>query len=168
LPPFVPPAETDYAGPSICEQIFERHFRPFCCVNVPVVQIATELGNNDRLARCDFHEARIGLAHFKGQTLRPIARRWRGRSIGTESNPVAIVSAWKIILETIPIFLRLIEPVDVPNPLQIIRPLGTHQVDNMPVCCDVPCWAFSGAAVPLAVPAEPLSVGLRPPLDQNR
>ena len=56
----------------------------------------------------------------------------------------------------------------MPDPLQIIGPLGTHQIDNMPVRCDVTRWTFSGAAVPLAVPAEPVSVWLGPPLDQNR
>src|SRR5256886_16588407 len=38
----------------------------------------------------------------------------------------------------------------------------------MPVRCDVAYWTFSGATVPLAVPAEPVSDRLGPPLDQNR
>src|SRR6266496_5854117 len=110
---------------------------------MPVMQITTELSDNDRLARCDFHNARIGLAHFKRQTLRAICSHRRRWSVGAERDPVAIVSTWKIILETIPIFLRLIEPVDVPNPLQIIRTLGAHQIDNMSVSRDVACWTFS-------------------------
>src|SRR4030095_6814012 len=132
---------------------------------MPVVQIATELGNDDRLARCEFHDAQIGLAYFECETFRAIERQGRRGSIGAKGDPVAIVFTWKIILETIPIFLRLIEPIHMPNPLQIIGAFGAHQVDNMPVSRDVACWAFSGAAIPFPVPAEPISVWLSPPLD---
>src|SRR4030095_2873936 len=132
------------------------------------MQITTELGDNDRLVRCDFSKARIGFAHFKRQILGTIRRHGRGWSVGTKSDPVALVFAWKIILETVPVRLRLIEPVDVPDPLQIIGALGAHQINDMPVRCDVACRTFSGAAVPLAVPAEPVSVRLGAPLYQNR
>src|SRR4029077_17896614 len=74
----------------------------------------------------------------------------------------------KIILETIPVFLRLIEPIHMPDPLQIIRAFGAHQIGNMPVRRDVARRTFSGPAIPLAVPAEPVSIRLSPPLDQNR
>src|SRR5437773_1025008 len=135
---------------------------------MPVVQNAAELGNDDRLTRCDFREARISLAHFKRQTLRAIGGQGCGWSIRAKSNPVAIALTWKVILETVPIFLRLIEPVDVPNPLQVIGTLSAHQIDDMPVGYDVTCGTFSGAAVPLAIPAKPVSVRLGPPFDQNR
>src|SRR4030095_14989201 len=132
------------------------------------MQITTKLGYNDRLARCDFHKTRIGLAHFKRQTFRAIRCHGCGWSVDTESDPVAIVFTRKITFETVPVGLRLIEPVDVPDPLQIIGALGAHQINDTPVRCDVACRTFSGAAVPLAVPAEPVSVRLSPPFYQNR
>ena len=90
-----------------------------------------------------------------------------GWSVGAESDPVAVVLSWKIILEAIPLFLWLIEPAHVPDPLQIIGVLGAHQIDNMPVGRDVARWSFACPSVPFAVPAKPVSVRLRPPFDQN-
>src|SRR4029453_12880763 len=121
------------------------------------MKITTKLGDNDRLAGRDFHQARIGLAHFKRQTLRAIRRHGREWPISTQRDPVTIIFSWKIILETIPVFLGLIEPVDMPNPSQVACALGAHHVNYMPVSGDVAWRPFSCAAVPFAIPAEPVS-----------
>jgi len=48
LPGFVPPAETDDGGPEICEQILQRMLGPASRIDVWIVQIASEFGDNDR------------------------------------------------------------------------------------------------------------------------
>src|SRR5450631_1131232 len=55
----------------------------------------------------------------------------------------------------------------MPNPLQIIRAFRAHDIDNVPVSGDVTPWPRFRTAIPFAVPAEPISVRLSPPLDQN-
>jgi len=59
LPPFIPPAETDTPGHRFGEEIVERHFAHSAASTCRFVQIATELGNDDRLARRNFHETRM-------------------------------------------------------------------------------------------------------------
>src|SRR5439155_756913 len=90
-----------------------------CGIDVRIVQVTTKLGDNDWFARCDFHKARIGLAHFERETLSAIAGHGSGWSVGAESDPVAIGLTRKIILEAVPFLLWLIEPVHVPDPLEI-------------------------------------------------
>ena len=55
----------------------------------------------------------------------------------------------------------------MPDPLQIIRAFGAHEIDNMPVSRDVPRWSFLCPTVPFPIPAEPVSIRLCAPLNQN-
>ena len=74
----------------------------------------------------------------------------------------------KVILEGIPFSLWLIQPIHMPDPQQIVRAFIAHQIDNVPVSRDVACRPFLLAAIPFTIPAEPVSVWLRAPLDQDR
>src|SRR5207248_9267762 len=116
-------------------------------------------------ARCNFREPQISVPHFERETLSAIAGNGSGWSVGAESDPVAIGFTRKIILEAVPFLLGLIEPVNVPDPLEIICALDTHQIDDMPVSRNVARWAFLRSPIPIAVPAKPVSVRLRSPLD---
>src|ERR1700730_7108283 len=135
---------------------------------MPVVQVAAELRDDDRFMRRESAQARISFLHFESKSLRAVAHHWRGRSIGAERDTIAIVFTGKIILERVPFLFRLIEPVDVPNPGEIIGALPAHKIDNVPVGGDVALRAFTCATLPFSVPTEPLSVALRPPPDHNR
>src|SRR5438128_1941572 len=134
---------------------------------MPVVQVATEFGDDDLFSGRNFRKARISLPHFKRETLGAVAHRWSSWSISAEPDPIAIIFAGKIVLEAVPRFLRLIEPIYVPDPLQIIGTFPAHKIDNVPVSCDIPRRTCLGAPVPFSIPAKPVSVRLRPPLDQN-
>ena len=131
------------------------------------MQIAAEFRDNDWLPWRNSRKARISIAHFKRETLAAVAGHWRGWSISAECNPIAITLSGKIILEPVPFSLRLVEPIGMPDPLQIIRALGTHKIDNMPVSRNVAGWSFLCPAVPLPIPAKPVSIRLRAPFDQN-
>src|SRR5436190_12570763 len=56
----------------------------------------------------------------------------------------------------------------MPDPQQIVRAFIAHQIDNVPVSRDVACRPFLLAAIPFTIPAEPVPIWLRAPLDQNR
>src|SRR6266699_2969609 len=129
------------------------------------MQIATELRDDDWLPWRNPCKAWIGILHLKRETLYSIAGSWGGWSIGAERDPIAILISGKIILELVPLFLRFLEPVHVPDPLQIICALGAHQIDNMPVSRDVARRTFLCATVPFTVPAKPVSVWFGPPLN---
>src|SRR5438552_7930607 len=130
-----------------------------------IVQIAAKLGDDHRFVRRDFCETRISLAHFELEAFRAVTSCRRGRSVGTERDPIAIIFARKIILEPVPAFLRLIEPVDVPDPLQIIRAFRAHKIDYVSISTDVTRRTLDCATIPFPVPAEPIPVWFSPPLD---
>src|SRR3954469_7972362 len=93
---------------------------------------------------------------------------WGCWSVGADRNPIAVFRSGKIILERIPFSLRLIEPVHVPDPLQVQRALFPHQVDDVAVCLNEPGRARLWSTVPFAVPTKPFAVRLGAPLDQDR
>src|SRR5256885_14775851 len=133
-----------------------------------IVQIAAELGNDDRFARSEFGQTRISFAHFKCETFGAITRQRSGRAVSAERDPVAIMFSRKIIFERIPFSFRLIEPVYMPDPGQIIGAFRAHKIDNVAVSRDVTLRSLAGAPIPFTVPTKPFSVRLRSPLDQNR
>src|SRR5438876_3895276 len=132
-----------------------------------IVQIAAKLGDDHRFVRRDLCETWIGLTHFELEAYRAFTSCRRGRAVGAERDPIAIIFARKIIFEPVPAFFRLIEPVDVPDPLQIIRAFRAHKVDYVPISSDVTRRALDCATIPFSVPAEPIPVWFSPPLDQN-
>src|ERR1700731_3119678 len=133
-----------------------------------IVQITAEFRDNDRLLRRDFCEARISFINFEAKTFETFVRSRRKWAVSAECDPVAIIFAWKIILESIPFRFRLVVPIDVPDPLQIVRAFRAHEIDNVLVNRDVTLWSFLCAAIPFSVPTKPIAVRLGPPLHQNR
>ena len=132
------------------------------------MQIAAELGDNDRLSGDEFGQTWIRLIDFEAKTLETFAGSRCKRPVCAKRDPVAIIVTGKIILERVPFRLRLVVPIDVPHPSQVICAFGPHKIDNVAIGRDVTRGSFARAAVPLAVPTEPISVRLGPPLDQNR
>src|ERR1700730_15298579 len=117
-----------------------------------IVQIASELGDDDRFPRRELGQARVRFAHFEFKTFRAVAGQQRGWSVSAEREPVAVIFAGKIILERVPFSFRLVPPVHLPDPGQIIRTLTSHEIDNVTVGRDVTLWSFDCTAVPFAVP----------------
>src|SRR6266487_1775402 len=132
------------------------------------MQIAAELRDNHWLARRKLGQTRVGFAQLEAQAFCSIARHRCNWPVGAERDPVAIAFAWEIIFETVPFSLRLIEPVHVPDPLQVVGPFRAHEIDNMAIRRDVASRAFSGTTVPFAVPTKPFPVWFHSPFDQNR
>src|SRR6266567_4836336 len=130
-----------------------------------IMQIAAEFSDNDWFVRRDFDQPWVSVAHFESKTFRPVASCRRCWSVSAERHPIAIIFSRKIILKPVPFSLGLIEPVNMPDPLQIIRAFSAHEIDNVAVSRDVPGWSFLCAAVPLPIPAKPVSIRLRAPLD---
>ncbi len=56
----------------------------------------------------------------------------------------------------------------MPDPLQIARALGAHEVDNVAIRGHVAGRTFRRAAVPPSVPGKPFTVRFHPPFDQDR
>src|SRR6266513_246102 len=81
---------------------------------------------------------------------------------------IAMFFARKIIFEGVPLLLRLIQPVHVPDPLQVVRAFRPHQINDATVCGNIFRWSNLDATVPFAIPTKPFSVRLRSPLDQDR
>src|SRR6266571_5566653 len=133
-----------------------------------IMQIAAEFSDNEWFVRRDFDQPGVSVAHFESKTFRSIASCRRCWSVSAERHPIAIIFSRKIILKPVPFSLRLIEPVHMPDPLQIIRALSAHEIDNVPVGRDVPRWSILCPTVPFPIPAKPVSIRFRPPLDQNR
>src|SRR3984893_13291616 len=131
-----------------------------------IVQIAAELGEDDRLTRREFGYARVGFINLKPQRFEPFVGAGRKRSISAECDPVVIIIAWKIIFERVPFRFGLVVPVDMPDPRQIVCALSAHQIDNVAVGRDVTLRAFTLAAIPFPVPTEPVPVRFGPPLNQ--
>src|SRR6266404_2218987 len=134
---------------------------------MPIVQIAAKLRDNHRFVRRDFCETRISFINFEAKTFETFVRSRRKWAVSAECDPVAIIFAWKIIFESIPFRFRLVVPIDVPDPLQIVRAFRAHKIDNVPMGGDVTCWSILCATIPLAVPGKPIPVWFSPPLDQN-
>src|SRR5205085_1338325 len=129
------------------------------------MQLATELGDDNWLSGRDVRHARISFVDFNSECLEAFACPRREWSVSAERDPVAIVLAWKIILERVPLSLGLIVPVDVPDPGQIVRAFPAHKIDNAAVSRDVALRSFSRAAVPFPVPTEPIPVRFGPPFN---
>src|SRR6266404_2271712 len=132
-----------------------------------IMQVAAEFRDDDRLARRDFREARVGFAQLEAQAFCSVPRHRCNWPVGAQCDPIAIVFPGEIIFERVPFPLWLIEPVYVPDPLQIVRAFRAYQIDNVPICRDVAPWARAGAAIPFAVPAKPFPIRFGPPLYQN-
>ena len=90
------------------------------------MQIAPELRDDDRLARRDFREARVGFAQLEAQAFCSVPCHRRNWPVAAERDPIAIVFPGEIIFERVPFPLWLIEPVYVPDPLQIVRAFRAH------------------------------------------
>src|SRR3954449_5237572 len=88
-------------------------------------------------------------------------------AISADRQPIAIICSRKIILEPIPVSVRVVVPIDVPDPLQVASALRPHQVNNMPIRCDKERRA-GAVPVPFPVPGKPLAVRLQTPIDQDR
>src|SRR6266566_3985593 len=123
-----------------------------------IMQIAAEFSDNDWFVRRDFDQAWVSVAHFESKTFSSIASCRRCRSIRAKRNPVAITLSRKIIFKPVPFLLRLIEPVHMPDPLQMFRAFGAHEIYNMPIGCDVLRWSFLCPTVPFPIPAKPVPI----------
>src|ERR1700676_3496032 len=132
-----------------------------------IVQSTAEFRDDDRLVRRNLREARISFINFEAKTFETFVRSRRKWAVSAECDPVAIIFAGKIIFERIPFRFRLVVPIDVPDPLQILRAFRAHKIDNVSVGSDVTCWSVPCATIPLAVPGKPISVRFGSPLDQN-
>src|SRR5438477_8842248 len=133
-----------------------------------VVQVATKLRNDNRLARCDFGQSLVVLTQLESETFWPVPGA-RGRwTVNTKRDPIAIILAGKIGFERIPFLLRLIEPVHVPDPLQVVGTFVAYQVNDVAVSGNILRRPSPGSAIPGAVPTEPLPVWFRPPFHQQR
>ena len=131
-----------------------------------VVQVATKLRNDNRLARCDFDQSRVCLTQLESETFCPVPGA-RGRwTVNTKRDPIAIILAGKIGFERIPFLLRLIEPVHVPDPLHVVGTFVPHQVNDMMIGGNILRRPNPGSAIPATVPTEPLPVWFRPPFYQ--
>src|SRR5207244_11939217 len=62
----------------------------------------------------------ICFAQFKSKTLPTIFHSRRGRPVRAQRHPIAIIFAREIIFKRIPFLLRLIQPVHMPDPVQIV------------------------------------------------
>src|SRR5690242_8441029 len=131
-----------------------------------VVQIATKLRNDNRLAWCDFNQSRICLTQLKSETFRAVPGAWCRRTVNTKRDPIAIILAGKVIFEGVPFLLRLIEPIHVPDPLHVLGTFVPYQVNDVAIGGNVLRRPNPGSAVPIAIPTEPLPVWFRPPLHQ--
>src|ERR1700730_1134445 len=132
-----------------------------------IVQSTAEFRDDDRLVRRNLREARISFINFEAKTFETFVRSRRKWAVSAECDPVAIIFAGKIIFERIPFRFRLVVPIDVPDPLQILRAFRPHKIDYVPISSDVTRGTLDCATIPFPVPAEPIPVWFSPPLDQN-
>src|SRR5260370_19177711 len=130
-----------------------------------IMQIAAELGDDNWFSGHEFDQAWISFINSKPERLEPLVGARRKRAISAERYPVAIILARKIIFERIPFCFRVVVPIHMPDPGQIVRAFRTHQIDNVPVSRDVTLRSFDCAAIPFSVPTKPGPVRFGPPLD---
>ena len=71
----------------------------------------------------DLAEIHQRLASARGAMTVAIGRKW---TIRAQRHPIAVCFSRVIIFESIPFRFRLVEPVDVPDPMQIVGAFGTH------------------------------------------
>src|SRR6266403_4853121 len=133
-----------------------------------IMQIAAELGDDKWFSGHEFDQAWISFVNFKPERLEPLVGARCKRAISAERYPVAIILARKIIFEGIPFCFRVVVPIHMPDPGQIVRAFRTHEIDNVPVSGDVTLRSLARAAVPFSVPTEPIAIRFRPPFNQNR
>src|SRR5438876_3337019 len=129
-----------------------------------VVQIATKLCNDNRLARYDFDQSWVCLTQLESETFRAVPgprRRW---TVNTKRDPIAVILARKIVFKRVPFLLRLIEPVHVPDPLQVVGTFIAHQVNDAAVRGNVFARSDLSAPIPGPIPAKPFPIRLGPPL----
>jgi len=107
------------------------------------------------------------LRHFEPEVFGAVASRWRGWAINAQAEPLTVIRAREIIFERVPSSFRLIEPVHVPDPLQIVSALGSHEIDDMAIGFDVTSRPFLGPTIPFSVPGKPIAVWFRAPFDQD-
>ena len=129
---------------------------------------AAELGDHDRLSGRYSRQARIRARHLEPETFRAVDVARGEWAVSTQRDPITIRISRIIILEPVPFRFGLIEPVHVPNPLQIIGALPAHQVHDMAVRRHVSRRSVLRAAVPFSVPGKPFSVRLGSPFHQDR
>ena len=132
------------------------------------MSITAKLRDHDRLSRRDLHQTRVRRPHLEPKTFSAVDGARRQRAVGTERHPIAVIFPRIIILEPVPFRFRFVEPVHVPDPLQVVRSLRAHEIHDVAVGVDVTLRTALRAAVPFPIPGKPISIRLRAPFDQNR
>src|SRR6516225_1557732 len=67
LPTFVPPTEANNRGPAIGKKVFERISCPLHDIDMPIVQLTTELCDDHWFSRRELGQTRVSFVNFESE-----------------------------------------------------------------------------------------------------